>query len=145
MTAAAKLDLSLTRDFNAPPERVFDAWLDKSWGAWAGPKGVEGKVVQLDPKVGGRYRVVMHTPEGRMLTVGGTYRVIDRPKKLVLSWKWEHEDIDTLLTLTFAPNGAGTRLTLHHEGFAAEERRDGHRSGWGGTLDKLAAHLERAA
>jgi uncharacterized protein YndB with AHSA1/START domain len=133
--------LVMTRTFDAAPERVFDAWLKKSWGDWAGPEGVRGEVTLMEPRVGGRYRVVMHLPNGGTLTVGGVYREIARPTRLMMTWKWEHEEQDTLITLTFSAKGKGTELTLRHEGFAAAERRDSHQGGWTGTLDKLAKVL----
>jgi uncharacterized protein YndB with AHSA1/START domain len=137
-------NIRMTRHFSAPPERVFDAWLSKSWGDWAGPEGVKGEVTLMEPRVGGRYRVVMHLPNGNTLTVGGVYREISRPSKIVMNWKWEHESADTLVTLTFRPSGGGTEMTLLHEGFASAERRDSHASGWAGTFDKLATFLARA-
>jgi uncharacterized protein YndB with AHSA1/START domain len=75
--------LSLTRHIDAPPEQVFDAWLQKSWGEWAGPPGVRGEVIQLEPRVGGSYRIVMHSPDRPDLTVSGIYREIVRPSKFV--------------------------------------------------------------
>jgi uncharacterized protein YndB with AHSA1/START domain len=100
----APIILELSRVFDAPPERVFDAWLEKSWGDWVGPPGVRGEVVQLEPRVGGRYKIVMHRESGD-LTVSGTYKEITRPSRIVMSWKWEHGDPDTLITLTFRPSG----------------------------------------
>ena len=141
MNTAGPIALELSHHFDAPPERVFDAWLDKSWGEWVGPAGVNGEVVQLVPKVGGSYRVVMHLPSGNTLTVGGVYKEISRPNRLVMSWKWEHEEQDTLITLTFRAEGKGTLLTIHHQGCAAPERRDSHNNGWTGTLDKLEKFL----
>jgi uncharacterized protein YndB with AHSA1/START domain len=138
---AEPISLTLSRHINATPERVFDAWLKKSWGEWVGPPGVNGEVIQLEPKVGGRYRVVMHLPSGGTLTVGGVYKEISRPSRLVMSWKWEHEEQDTLITLTFRAQGKGTEMTIHHEGFAATERRDSHNNGWTGTLEKLQEFL----
>ena len=140
---AEPISLTLSRHFAAPPERVFDAWLEKSWGEWVGPPGVNGEVVQLEPRVGGHYRVVMHLPDGKTLSVGGVYKQIVRPERLVMSWKWEHEEQETLITLTFRADGNGTELTIHHEGFGAPERRDSHNNGWTGTLDKLAAFVAR--
>ena len=140
---AEPISLTLSRHIDAPPERVFDAWLEKSWGEWVGPPGVNGEVVQLEPRVGGHYRVVMHLPDGGTLAVGGVYQEISRPDRLVMSWKWEHEDQDTRITLAFRADGQGTRMTIHHEGFAAPERRDSHNNGWTGTLDKLTAFLAR--
>jgi uncharacterized protein YndB with AHSA1/START domain len=82
--------LEMTRYIDASPERVFDAWLSKSWGEWAGPPGVEGEVTVMEPHVGGRYCVVMNRLSGGPLTVGGTCREIMRPSKIAMSWKWEH-------------------------------------------------------
>lgn len=139
-TATAPV-LEITRLFDAAPERVFDAWLSKEWGDWVGPPGIKGEVTMLEPRVGGRYQIIMHRPDGGTLTVWGTYREIARPTKIVLSWKWEHEEADTIVTLTFRPVGGKTELTLHHTGFSNVERRDSHQQGWNGTLDKLAAYL----
>ncbi|MBU6299700.1 MAG: SRPBCC domain-containing protein [Alphaproteobacteria bacterium] len=139
------LSLEIIRRFEAPPERVFDAWLSKSWGDWIGPRAVKGEVTLLEPKVGGRYRVVMHRPDDPPLTVEGVYREIVRPTKLVFTWTWMHEERETLVRLTFRPVGAGTEMTIHHEGFSTTERRDGHNNGWNGTFDKLAAYLAEGA
>ncbi len=141
--AQTAIKLKITRHFDTPPERLFDAWLSKSWGEWVGPPGVNGEVVQLEPRAGGHYRVVMHR-EGGDLTVGGVYKEINRPSRIVMSWKWEHEEVETLVTLSFRPAGTGTELTLLHEGFGSEERRDGHNLGWNGTLDRLAAKQAKA-
>ena len=132
--------LELTRHFDAPPERVFDAWLDKSWGDWAGPPGVKGEVTLLEPRVGGHYRIVMHRESGA-LVVSGTYKEITRPSRLVMSWTWDGEGVDTQITLTFTAKGNGTELHMRHEGFADAGRRDGHQMGWNGTFDKLEKFL----
>jgi uncharacterized protein YndB with AHSA1/START domain len=136
--------LEMSRLFDASPEQVFDAWLEKSWGDWVGPPGVKGEVTQLQPKVGGRYQIVMHR-EGGDLTVGGIYKEIVRPTRLVMSWKWGQEETDTLITLTFRAIDKGTEMHMRHEGFSAKDRRDGHSVGWNGTFDKLEAWLKQAA
>ena len=139
------LSLEITRHFEAPPERVFDAWLSKSWGDWAGPRGVKGEVTLLEPKVGGRYSIVMQLSDGKILTVGGVYREIARPTKLAFTWTWIHEERETLVTLTFRRSGTGTEMTIRHDGFSNAERRNGHNNGWNGTFDKLAEHLANGA
>jgi len=136
----APIILELSRVFDAPPERVFDAWLEKSWGDWVGPPGVKGEVVQLEPRVGGRYKLVMHRDSGD-LTVAGTYKEITRPSRIAMSWKWSQEEADTLITLTFRPKGNGTEMHMRHEGFGSTDRRDGHSTGWNGTFDKLEKFL----
>jgi len=82
----------------------------------------------------------MHRDSGD-LTVGGDYREIARPSRIVMTWKWEGEEPETLITLSFRPKGKGTELHLRHEGFVNAARRDGHNIGWTGTFDKLQKFL----
>lgn len=134
--------LQITRVFDASPERVFDAWLSEDWASWIGPHDIRGELELLEPRVGGRYRILMHKPDGNILTVGGVYRQIDRPRTLVFTWLWEHGGAETVVTLDFRPEGRGTSLTLRHEGFCTVDRRDGHLRGWTSCLEKLSNHLK---
>jgi uncharacterized protein YndB with AHSA1/START domain len=58
-----------------------------------------------------------------------------------MTWKWEHEEQDTLIALSFKPSGKGTEIVLLHENFATSERRDSHQNGWIGTFDRLARYV----
>jgi uncharacterized protein YndB with AHSA1/START domain len=59
IASAADTVLEITRVFDAPPARVFAAWLDlEQFQAWIGPEGVDCEVQLLEPQVGGRYRLV---------------------------------------------------------------------------------------
>ena len=136
--------LTMTRHFDASPERVFDAWLDpRQIAQWIGPRGVQGEATQLDARVGGAYAITMHTPDNSNPHVGGIYREIVRPSRLVFTWAWGHETQETLITLTFRALGKGTEMTLQHSGFANAERRDSHNNGWTGSFDKLAEILAK--
>jgi len=140
-TATAETALEITRVFDAAPERVFDAWLSKSWGEWAGPPGVTGEVVLMEPQVGGRYRLNARMPDGQQLSVSGTYKEIERPRKIRFTWKWDHDDHETEVTLVFRLKGTGTEIAMRHAGFRDAAGRDSHQSGWVGTLDKLEKFL----
>ena len=138
------LTLELSRRFNASPERVFDAWVSNSWGEWLPPAGARCRVAELEPRVGGRYRLQMQMGDGRDVAISGTYREITRPTKLVLDWTGNYNQRMTVLTITFRPDGAGTIMTLRQEGFPDEALRDGYKSGWsgpGGSFDKLEQFL----
>lgn len=140
--ASSDMTLVITRYFEAPPERVFDAWLDaKQIARWIGPRGVQAEADELDARVGGIYRITMHTPDNSNPKVGGVYKEIARPSKLVFTWTWAHDSRETLVTLTFKPVGKGTEMTMRHTGFANAERRDSHNNGWTGSFDKLAEML----
>ena len=134
------LTLELTRHFTAAPERVFDAWLTKDWSKWLPPRGATCSVEAMDVRVGGNYRLAMTMSDGRQVEIYGDYREIVRPERLVLAWTGNYNHQETVLTLTFAPDGAGTLLTLQQSGFLDPQMCDGYRMGWtgeGGSFEKL--------
>lgn len=102
--------LQITRVFDAPPARVFDAWLNREeWEAWIGPAGVSCEVPLLEPRVDGRYRVIMNLSGGKMLPVAGVLRSIDKPRRLVFTWGREGDDErHSLITITFKDLGGKT-------------------------------------
>jgi uncharacterized protein YndB with AHSA1/START domain len=135
-----KPSLTLTRTLPAPPERCFRAWTEpEGLKRWFGPGSTEVVLAETDPRVGGRYRVVMRTPDGEEHDVSGEFREVVANRKLVFTWRWRSTpERQSLVTVEFAPEGAATALTLTHEQFADETVRDRHRHGWMGSLDKLA-------
>ncbi len=134
--------LELTRTFNAPPARVFACFTSKEeWSAWAGPYDNFGEVTLLEPHVGGRFRIVMHRPDGTQVVAGGEFQVLDEPTRLAFSWKWEHGQDTTLITIFLRDVGGKTEMHFRHEGFTSEKDRDAHNYGWTGCLDKLDAFL----
>ena len=130
--------LEITRLFDAPPERVFDAWLGYAWGEWVGPRDVHGEIIALEPRVGGQYRIVMHRPNAEPLTVSGIYREVVPNRRLVFSWAWQSTpERQSQVSIDLRPDGDGTMLTLTHEQFADQKACDDHRVGWTYALDNL--------
>jgi len=145
---SGELTLIITRTFDAPRERVFDAWLNaKTISRWIGPRSIQAEAKLLEPRVGGRYRIFMRGSDGKGPTVSGTYREIKRPERLVFTWTWEGDHPhgtgghETLVTLTFRAVGAKTEMTMRHENFESKASRDSHNQGWNGSFDKLAEAL----
>ena len=134
--------LEMTRLFNAPPARVFACFTSKEeWNGWAGSRETPGEVTVLEPRVGGRYRMVMHRPDGVEMAVGGVFQVLEEPSRLAFTWKWEHGEDTTLIAIFLRDVGGKTEMHFRHEGFTSEGDRDNHSKGWMGALDKLEAFL----
>ncbi|HVY20826.1 MAG TPA: SRPBCC domain-containing protein [Bauldia sp.] len=135
--------LVVTRQFNAPPARVFDAWMNHDeFQSWIGIEGVHCEVPEFDARVGGRYRINLQLSTGEIAPVTGEFRKIDAPRRIVLTWNWNNDPKRrTVITLTFAPREGGTEMTLRQEGVESPEDRNNHGRGWNSTFNKLAAHL----
>jgi uncharacterized protein YndB with AHSA1/START domain len=136
---SVKPSLTLKRRFNASPEKVFSAWTDaKKLGRWFGPATSEPVLAETDPRVGGRYRIVVRAQNGEEHDVSGRFRELVPNRKLAFTWAWRSTpERESLVTVQLEPDGSGTMLTLTHEEFFDEAARDRHRSGWGQVLDHL--------
>lgn len=134
--------LEIVRIFDAPPARVFEAWLDREeWQSWIGPEGVSCEVPLLERRVGGRYRVIMHLPDGKIIPVTGVFKAIDADKGFAMTWGMEGDPRETLVTVSLRDLHGRTELTLRHEGLPGAADRDSHDKGWRSALNKLASHL----
>ena len=137
---AQDISLSLVRKLKAAPEKVFEAWTDpQTLKRWMGPsEDMTVPLAESDPKVGGRYRIVMREANGTEHKVGGVYRIVDPPRKLAFTWAWEgSSDPETLVTIELRASAGGTEMTLTHTKFGTESARDLHGQGWAGCLNKL--------
>jgi two-component system cell cycle response regulator DivK len=134
----------VARDFDAPAERVFDAWLDSGKaGNWlfATPDG-EMVRVEIDARVGGRFEIVERRGDDEVLHTGA-YEEIDRPRRLVFTLQVPKYSPDiSRVAIEIEPNSDGCRLVL-----VAGEANSGDRAkfeqGWSMILDGLAAELAK--
>jgi uncharacterized protein YndB with AHSA1/START domain len=142
---ATQPSLTLKRRLKAGPEKVYAAWTDpEKIARWFGPSQVKAGSVQadIDLRTGGHYRIAFDMADGRHNQVGGVYRDVVPNRKLVFSWAWHTTpERESLVTVSLQSDGDGTLLTLHHEQLFDEAARDGHESGWIGTLDKLETFI----
>jgi len=104
ITTPSDREIAMTRVFDAPREMVFDAWtkpeLLKRWLGARPPWYMA--VCEIDLKVGGAYRYVWRKDNGTEMGMGGVYREIARPERIVCTEvfddKWyEGEALDTIV------------------------------------------------
>jgi uncharacterized protein YndB with AHSA1/START domain len=135
---APRVEVSIV--IRAPREAVFDAWLARDRMArflCAGDTHVDE--VDVDPRPGGRFRIVMASPRGAH-EHRGRYVEIDRPTRLRFTWTSNATGgRETDVTVTFDEVEDGTRVTLVHVSLPDAPAADRHRTGWRTILDKLAA------
>ena len=77
-------EIVLTRVFDAPRARVFDAWTrPELLGRWFLPRGWSLVVCEVDLRVGGAWRFVVRGPDGTDMETGGVYREVVPPERFV--------------------------------------------------------------
>jgi uncharacterized protein YndB with AHSA1/START domain len=123
-------------------EEVFDAWLDsEGMRQWMCPGPVTNSEVTLEPRVGGRFRILMKSPKANYDHTG-EFRVLDRPSKLQFTWVSTGTDHqETLVTVELHKRGPQCELVLTHERFPRGEAVSEHKRGWGEIVDKLDSYL----
>jgi len=138
-------ELLITRDFDAPASLLFTLWSDPvHFRTWMGPEGYDCPNAEIDFRIGGRYRGMIRSKDHGDSWFGGEYREIERPTRLVFTWKWDtgpSGEVETLVTITFREHGDGkTTMTFHQTPFISVARRDSHIGGWNSLFNKLAAY-----
>ena len=136
-----RLTNQLTRVLPAPRSLVW-RMLTKpdELAKWWGPHGFSMPGVELDLRVGGRYRFTMQPPEGEAFHLVGEFREVDPPARLVYTFVWEEptpDDRETLVTLSLRGLDGSTEVRLTQGPFATEERRALHEGGWTESFERL--------
>ena len=131
--------VTVRREIAASAQDLFDAWLDgQSLGSWLRPGSTRETRAETDPQVGGTFRIVMVDDESSVEHTG-TYREIDRPRRLVFTWSSPATRFrDSIVTVTFQPSSSSsTVVEIHQVGLPDEEARVGHHAGWSDALREL--------
>lgn len=145
MTAAGGSGETLVvrRFIRVPRERVFSAWLDPaSLAQWMRPGGATGVTAEVDPRVGGKFRIVMlHGREEFEHT--GEYLAIHPPARLSFTWISKATDHKpTEVTVEFLERPGGTDVVLTHRRLPSAQI-DSHRRGWTDILHLLQETLQQ--
>jgi uncharacterized protein YndB with AHSA1/START domain len=141
-------ELVINRVFNAPRDIVWKAWTDpEQLKEWSAPNGFTLPISEGDLRPGSAWRAQMRKDDGTELDLGGVYREIAAPERLVFTHVWMDENgkpgPETLVTVTFTDRGGKTEMNFRQSGFDSVESRDGHSEGWTECFDKLAELLKK--
>ena len=120
-------EIEIVRDFHAPRQLVFDAFtkpeLVRQW--LLGPPGWTMPVCEIDLRAGGSYRYVWRKEGGKDMGMGGVFREVASPSRLVASEKFDESWYpgDALNTTEFNERDdiTKTRITVRYE---SQEARD---------------------
>lgn len=160
----AKRELTITRTFDVPREKVWKAWTDpEQLRQWWAPRGFTNPTVQLDLRVGGELYIVMLAGEelgkmsGMKAPMRGTFTEVVAPDpsnssgqaKLVFSNSALDENGKVLLSgetsVTFEDVGGKTKLTVRTSAEGTAPGTDmmlaGMEQGWNEQTDKLGEFL----
>jgi uncharacterized protein YndB with AHSA1/START domain len=137
----SELALHLKRVLPATPSVIFKACTEPMGLAkWWGPRGFTTPRIEIDLRVGGRYRFAMQPPDGALFHLTGEFREIDPPSRLAYTFLWEPpdpDDLETLVVLSFRDADGSTEVGLTQGVFATEARRALHEQGWSESFERL--------
>ena len=157
----------ISRTFDAPRERVWQAWTEvEHLKRWWGPKGFTVTHCKIDLRPGGIMHYCLRMPDGNEMWGKFVYREIVKPERLVwvnsfsdkdggttvhpMSASWPRE---MLSTATFEEQSGKTKVTVQWiplDGSSAlecktfDEGRESMKMGWTGTMDQFVAYLAKA-
>jgi uncharacterized protein YndB with AHSA1/START domain len=140
-------ELVVTRDLNAPRERVFSAWTDVAKAAiWWAPQNCTLLSCEMDLRPGGAWQRRMRAPGGTIIIKYGVYREVVPAHRLVFTYTTDYADgttdPETLVDVTFEDLGGNrTRLTLRHTAFQTDVSRLGHLGGWTSCLERFTTFV----
>src|SRR5256714_13661184 len=120
MTTSNTSTIRLHRVLQAPPERVYRAFLDASAMAkWLPPNGFTGQVHHLDAKVGGTYRMSFtNFTTQKSHSFGGEYLELTPNERIRHTDKFEDPNLpgEMQTTITLKKVFCGTELNIVQEG-----------------------------
>ena len=140
----------ITREFDAPRDLVFQAWTDpKHLAQWWGPKGFTNPVCEWDALPGNTIHVVMRAPDGTEYPMGGEFREVVAPERLVFTSGALDEKgsllFEFLHTVTFVERKGKTMLTVQSRVIKttveANKYIGGFEAGMTQSLDRLVEYI----
>jgi uncharacterized protein YndB with AHSA1/START domain len=146
VTLPTSEEILITREFAAPRHLVYRAWttpaLVRRW--WGGDRG-DVTSVEIDLRVGGRWRYVMVAADGSEAAFHGDYREIVPGERIVCTEVFESRPhAQALTTVTFTESGRHTTVAIRVR-YGSQQDRDAHGGYMPDGLQEAMDLLEQAA
>src|SRR3954468_17079856 len=151
-SATADREIVISRVISAPRELVFEAFTElRHLSRWWGPDGFTTTTRAFEFRTGAAWDFVMRAPDGTDYQEWIAWTEIAPPERIAMLHGESRDDPNAFESvLTFAPEGAGTRIEMRTV-FATRELRDEavekYHAIEGGrqTLSNLAAYVTEIA
>jgi uncharacterized protein YndB with AHSA1/START domain len=135
-----------TIEVPVPAARVFRALTDPAelpkW--WGEPGLYQTTTMTADLSVGGAWRCEGANKDGEPYHVEGEYTLVEPPYRVAFTWRpsWGNTP-QTLVAYTLEPIDGGTRVTVRHSGFNADDAEScrNHGNGWPRVLGWMAGFV----
>jgi uncharacterized protein YndB with AHSA1/START domain len=139
--------LTMVRVFDAPRERVFDAWTNADLVAqWWGPAGIRTprETVRIVAEVGGNWVATMVDDHGMEFPSHSIFTVLDRPNRIELTAASD-SDMPSTLSISFEEAHGRTTMTVINRILTETAELESMAEGWASILDKFRAILLEVA
>ena len=138
--------VTLHRVLTAPPERIYRAFLDPdAMAKWLPPHGFTGRVLEMDARVGGRYRMQFtNLANGQTHAFGGKYLELVPNERIVNDDRFDDPNLpgEMITTITLKAVSCGTELTAVQQGIPEMIPVEACYLGWQASLQLLALLVE---
>ncbi|WP_101784019.1 SRPBCC family protein [Nonomuraea indica] len=137
-------EYEITRILDAPRERVFAAWTEPElFSGWFGPRAMTAPVerTRLDVRPDGAWEVTLVGDGGFEVSLGGVYREVAGPGRLVFTTGDPDQPGDgpaSVVTVTLDVYGDRTLMRFHQYGVnTPPEHAEQAKAGWIEFFDRL--------
>ncbi|CAN0626690.1 Polyketide cyclase [Burkholderia multivorans] len=136
----------LHRVIRAAPERIYRAFLDAdAMVKWLPPNGFTGRIHQIEPKVGGRYRMSFtNLATGDSHAFGGEYLELLPHERIRYTGAFDDPNLPGAMvtTVSLRPVACGTELDIVQEGIPEVIPAEACHLGWQESLALLTLLVE---
>lgn len=124
----------------APVSTVYAAWTSgEAMSAWFAPMAISPPTIEMEFRVGGRYRIEMDLGPGGVHLTEGEFLALENDARIVMSWRcsaWA--DPPSEVDIHFSPDGDATVISVRHQRITSEPAQEGQRFGWTACLGRLS-------